>query len=125
MMARLNVTNVLKDPRFMDKNIICIRKTQIVNEKGRAENKECKTKFSGVVTSNDGTNINRRPDGSLVSGAINIVTRFNLVAGKDGRDSDEICWHGKHYFVNSVDDYSHFGKGFIQAVCVLKPFAGS
>lgn len=124
-MARLDVSRVLSDPRFKEKNIICIRKVQEVNDKGRAENKECQTKFSGVVTSNDGLNIDRRPDGSLVSGVINVVTRFNLVAGKEHRDSDEICWRGKHYYVNSVEDYSHFGRGFIQAVCILKPFAGS
>ncbi|WP_151823856.1 hypothetical protein [Acinetobacter bereziniae] len=124
-MARLDVTSVLRDPRFMDKYIVCIRNTQNVNEKGRAENKQCSTRFSGVVTSNDGINIDRRPDGSIVSGAINIVTKFNLVAGLDHRDSDEICWKNKHYFVSKVDDYSHFGRGFIQAVCILKPFAGS
>lgn len=125
MMARLDVTSVLRDPRFMDRNIVCIRNVQEVNDKGRAENKQCPTRFSGVVTSNDGVNLDRRPDGSIVSGAINIVTRFGLVAGLDHRDSDEVCWRGKHYIVNSVEDYSHFGRGFIQAVCILKPLAGS
>ena len=124
-MARLDVTSVLRDPRFMDRNIVRIRNMQEVNDSGRAENKQCSTRFSGVVTSNDGVNLDRRPDGSIVSGAINIVTKFQLIAGLDHRDSDEICWKGKHYIVVKVDDYGHFGKGFTQAVCILKPFAGS
>ncbi|MFV0410953.1 MAG: hypothetical protein ACK5LJ_15020 [Paracoccus sp. (in: a-proteobacteria)] len=124
-MAKLDVSDVLNDPLFMNKNIVCIRNDQTINDKGRAVNTQNIIGFSGVVTSNNGMQLDRLPDGSIVSGAINIITKFHLSSGTDNRDADEILWKDKTYIVHSVDNYQHFGRGFVQAVCTLKPFAGT
>lgn len=123
-MPLLDVSKVLGDPRFMDNSLLVYRMEQVVAANGRAENREHNLCFSGVVTANNGFSLQRNPDGSLVSGAINIYTRYRLTSGRFGRDADEICWRGKRYTVVSVDDNAHFGRGFIHAVCQLKSLAG-
>ena len=123
-MALLDVTMALHDPLFMDNSLKVIRMEQTVGEDGRAVNKEILASFSGVVTSNSGFNLERRPDGSLVSGSITIHTQHRLTEGYAGRDADEIWWRNKRYTVVNTADYSHFGRGFICATCTLKPLAG-
>lgn len=118
-MALLDVSKIINDPRFMDK-LTVIRFKQTVNDKGRAENIEDPLHFTGVVTANDGYKLDRLPDGSMVTGAINVHTRYCLTAARTGRDADEICWRGKYYTVTTVNDYSHFGRGFVHAICTLK-----
>lgn len=124
-MPLLDVSKVLSDPRFMDSSLVVYRMEQAVGENGRAMNKEHTLGFSGVVTTNNGFTLQRNPDGSMVSGAINIYTRYRLTSGRYGRDADEICWRGKRYTVVSVDDNAHFGRGFIHAVCQLKSLSGT
>lgn len=119
-MATLDVSRVINDPRFFDRGLVCNRNTQTINDKGRAVNTPASTPFSAIVTANDGLKLDRMPDGSIVSGAINVVTRFRLTQGIRASDADEITWRGNKYTVMTVKDYSHFGRGFVKAVCTLK-----
>jgi len=49
---------------------------------------------------------------------------FRLVDGSAGYDADEVEWSGRTYTVVNVNDYSHFGRGFVCATCDLKPLSG-
>lgn len=120
-MATLDVSRVINDPRFFDRGLVCIRNTQTINEKGRAVNTPASTPFSAIVTANDGLKLDRMEDGSIVTGAINVVTRFRLTQGIRSRDADEIVWRGNTYTVLTVKDYRNFGRGFVKAICTLKP----
>ena len=123
-MPLLDVSKVLSDSRFMD-SLVVYRMEHSVGENGRAVNTEHPIDFSGVVTKNNGFMLERNTDGSMISGAINVYTSYRLTSGRYGRDADEICWRGKRYTVASVDDNSHFGRGFIHAVCKLKSLTGT
>ena len=50
---------------------------------------------------------------------------FRLTDGK-GADSiaDVVTWQGRDYTVANVNDYSHFGSGFVAVSCDLLPLAG-
>jgi hypothetical protein len=39
--------------------------------------------------------------------------------------ADLVVWKGARYTVVNVDDYSHFGAGFVAATCDLIPVAGA
>ncbi len=123
-MAFLDVTDVLFDPDFMDTGLTVSRNAQTVDAKGRATNTATTLTFAGVVTSDKGDELHRNPDGSRISGSITIHTPFRLIDGSAGFDADEVTWQGCVYTVVNVNDYSHFGRGFVCATCDLKPLSG-
>ncbi|ENW20965.1 hypothetical protein GPS59_12790 [Acinetobacter haemolyticus] len=120
-MARLDVSDVLLDPDFMDTEIVCNRTAVIVGNNGRSQETVTSSTFSGVVTTNNGLNMDRRSDGTLIKGAINIHTKFALSSGNSETKADEIVWRGKTYIVTQVLDNLHYGQGFVKAICELKP----
>ncbi len=123
-MALLDVTDVLLDPDFMDTGLVCNRMTQTVDDHGRAQNATTATPFNAVVTSDKGDILHRNADGSRIIGSITVHTQFRLLDGSPGLDADEIVWQGRTYTVVNVNDYSHFGRGFVAATCDLKPLSG-
>ncbi|MCA7959503.1 hypothetical protein LGM14_18555 [Burkholderia multivorans] len=123
-MAFLDVSDVLLDPDFMDTGLICNRMTQTVDDHGRAQNSVASTPFSAVVTSDKGDILHRNADGSRIIGSITLHTMFRLLDGSVGQDADEVVWAGRTYTVVNVNDYSHFGRGFVCATCDLKPLSG-
>ncbi|WP_407733283.1 hypothetical protein [Pseudomonas citronellolis] len=124
-MAQLDVTEVLLDPDFMDTGLVCKRSTQTVGDNGRADNAVTSIPFAGVVTSDKGDILERLAGGERKKGSITIHTMFRLTAGS-GEDSiaDIVTWQGRDYTVASVNDYNHFGRGFVAASCDLLPLAG-
>ncbi|WP_322076431.1 hypothetical protein [Burkholderia cepacia] len=123
-MAFLDVTDVLLDPDFMDTGLVCNRMTQTVDAHGRGQNTPTATTFSAVVTSDKGDILHRNADGSRIIGSITLHTMFRLMDGSPGQDADEVVWAGRTYTVVNVNDYSHFGRGFVCATCDLKPLSG-
>ncbi|WP_151713373.1 hypothetical protein [Acinetobacter bereziniae] len=120
-MPNLNVSDVLLDPDFMTKQLVCKRSDVEVGENGRPVKTQKCFKFSGVVTTNSGQNMDRREDGTLIKGAINIHTQTTLTAGNANQQADEITWKGKAYYVVQVLDNLHYGSGFNKVICDLKP----
>ncbi|MBJ9669052.1 hypothetical protein I5693_16010 [Burkholderia cenocepacia] len=123
-MAFLDVTDVLLDPDFMDTGLLCNRMTQTVDDHGRAQNTAASTPFAAVVTSDKGDILHRNADGSRIIGSITLHTMFRLIDGSAAYDADEVVWAGRTYTVVNVNDYSHFGRGFVCATCDLKPLSG-
>ncbi|MBR8434886.1 hypothetical protein KDW37_29415 [Burkholderia cenocepacia] len=123
-MAFLDVTEVLLDPDFMDTGLVCNRMTQITDGKGRGHNTPTTATFAAVVTSDKGDILHRNADGSRIIGSITLHTMFRLMDGSAGHDADEVVWAGRTYTVVNVNDYSHFGRGFVCATCDLKPLSG-
>ena len=123
-MAGLDVSDVLLDPDFMSRGLTCTRTAVVVGNNGRSQKTVTSHTFSGVVTTNNGFKMDRRDDGTLIKGAINIHTQFVLSAGDAKSQADEIQWRGKTYIVSQVLENLHYGKGFIKAICELKPLSG-
>jgi hypothetical protein len=123
-MARLDVTDILTDPDFMDAGLVCERSLQVVGNNGVAVNTTKTTKFIGVVTSDSGDILERMPGVERIKGSISIHTKFLLNDGAPGQTADVVRWRGRRYTVSNVNDYSHFGRGFIVANCDLITLAG-
>lgn len=119
-MPSLDVSDVLLDPDFMTCDLVCNRSALVINNKGRSESTTTNTKFCGVVTTNSGLNMDRRDDGTLIKGAINIHTKFALISGDEGTKADEVVWKGQTYIVSQVLDNLDYGQGFVKAICELK-----
>lgn len=123
-MPGLDVSDVLLDPDFMNKGIDCKRTAVVPGDNGRSQTIIANSKFNGVVTSNDGFKLDRRPDGTVIKGAINIHTRFVLTEGDASHQADEITWQGREYIVSQTLPNTQYGRGFIKAICILKPISG-
>ena len=120
-MPSLDVSDVLLDPDFVTVDLVCKRIMVAVGDNGRPVKSEQSFQFSGVVTTNSGQNMDRREDGTLIKGAIDIHTNTPLMAGDAGQQADEITWKGKTYYVVQVLDNLHYGGGFNKVICDLKP----
>lgn len=123
-MANLDVTDILSDPDFMDRGLVCERNAQAVGNDGLAVNTTTLTPFSGVVTSDSGDILERIATGERIKGSITIHTKFVLNDGTAGFSADVVQWRGRRYTVSSVNDYSHFARGFVVASCDLIPLSG-
>ena len=123
-MAFLDVSDILTDPDFMNTGLICERNVQTVGSNGIATNATTIMAFSGVVTSDNGDLLERNPDGERVKGNMTIHTRFPLDDGSAMNAADIVQWRGRRYTVTVVNDWSHFGRGFIVATCDLIPLSG-
>lgn len=124
-MARLDVSDVLLDPDFMDTGLVCERTVQTVGTNGIAVDTPTLTPFSGVVTNDSGDILERIAEGERTNGSITIHTTFVLIDGAAGYTADVVQWRGRRYTVSNVADYSNFGRGFVAASCDLIPLAGS
>lgn len=123
-MAKLDVSDVLSDPDFVSRGIVCYRLSMVIGDNGRPQSTMVNHTFNGVVTTNNGDNMDRKADGTLIKGAINIHTRFALSEGDAEHQADEITWKGRRYIVVQVLDNLHYGRGFVKAICELKPLSG-
>lgn len=116
-MALLDVTEILTDPDFLTTGMTCERQAQTVGTDGMAVNTPTTFTFSGVVTSNRGDVLDRIAEGQRIVGSITIHTKFQLTDGSGSNSADIVTVLGRKYTVTSVNDYTHFGRGFVAADC--------
>lgn len=132
-MPLLDVTDVILDVDFLD----CLqlqRATKTVGTNGLvslAAATPALQNFYGVVTNDKGEVLRRQAAGENVEGAIMVVTLYRLTSGHIDRDTqaqieaDIVHWNDRSWVVKNVGPYPRYGRGFVQASCVLLPFAGS
>ena len=127
-MASLDVSDAF-DPSFLTDFIV--RRTMVdVNEHGEGEAVPIDITATGVVIggfsasgpAGDG-GLQRAGDGERSAGGLTVFTQFRLLTGDNalGTTADEIVFDGVSYVVFSINDFAHFGAGFVQAVCSQKP----
>jgi len=124
-MPRTDVSDALFDPDFADR-LECERIVQTIGDDGIARGKPTLIPFLGVVTSGEGSLLERMPHGERVVGSIVVHTAFRLVAGtdEDALTADTVTFNGRRFTVAAVDDYSHYGRGFTAARCDPKKLRG-
>ncbi|WP_334468697.1 head-tail adaptor [Arsenophonus sp. PmNCSU2021_1] len=123
-MPMLDVTDVLFDPDFCDTSLTYTRREILIDDEGITSTKESTFPFSGVVTVDSSIEAQIRTSGQLVSGRILVVTTTRLIAGETHHIGDIVTYQGLKYLVKSVDPYTAYGAGFVQAHCELMPFDG-
>jgi galactose-6-phosphate isomerase len=124
-MPQLDVSDILTDIDFFEGGLICNRMSQVIGENGMAVNRAVPIPFGGVVTSISYSQLRRTPEGEVITGSILICTRFRLMDGKSGFTADIVQRGDRSYTVADVNNYSRYGRGFVEATCELLPLAGS
>lgn len=129
-MPLLDVSELMSDPLFVE-TFDVIRRQETVDDKGRVV--IVPELFEGVVgsvqpkdTAIGGNIITQGEDASLRGANFNVYTSFRLrsvskdvAPAPDGTRflPDVIVWNGDHLLVALINDYSHYGAGFIHAEC--------
>ncbi|CAJ0701584.1 hypothetical protein LMG19089_02875 [Ralstonia edaphis] len=123
-MPFLDVTDVLLDPDFLDTTLSVTRNAQTIGNDGIAVDTPTTTGFFGVVTSLNGSVLQRVAEGAHIEDTITIHTPFKLIDGQAGYDADVVNWQGLQWTVTNVNDYSTYGRGFVAATCTMKQLSG-
>ena len=134
-MDKIDVTELLTDPELADlRDLVCYRAVESIGNDGRSSTEREPIPFAGVVTPDKSRVLGVMEDGTRITGAIKIVTTFELDAGgakispvDSGNSSvndvrakapDWVSWRGRRYTVDRVDDYSNFG--FVRAFATIR-----
>jgi hypothetical protein len=123
-MPLLDVSDILMDPDFQDRGLVCERNTSIVSSGGVGSVVAELIPFDAVVTSDKGDVLNRSASGERIVGSIIVHTSLKLIAGTLGFTADIVQWDDRRYTVSDVKNYSRYGHGFVAATCDLLPLSG-
>lgn len=115
-MPTLDVNDAF-DPSFID-TFVVTRRTEIVNQFGRATFTAQVFEATGVVVPTSPNDLQRLPEMQFMNKSISIYTQENLQGPSPGMMPDEILWHGSQFVVHALDDYSGYGRGFLMAICL-------
>ena len=114
-MPLLDVSDVLADPDFA--TVFDVLRNATATSQGKTV--LTPTTFSniiGVVTPATSNELQRMPDTERMAGSITIRTVFRLTSGDAENTADIITWRGRQYTVESLQDWSEFGAGYVEAL---------
>jgi len=111
----IDLTDVLECDELGAEPMTCVRVTEAVTARGRADLTEQSLPFVGIVTIDAGAILERFPDYTYVSGSILVTTAFALRMDGNDVEADIVLWNGKRYAVNNIADYTRHGVNW--AVC--------
>ncbi len=114
-MPFLDVTDVLSYPDFQT-TFGVIRTATNVSNLGETVLTPQNYFVSGVVEPASTKELERLPEAERLSGTIRIFTTFRLSDGDETITADVVVWNGRQYTVKTVDDFSEFGRGYIDAL---------
>jgi len=119
-MPDLDVTELLGDPDFCE-SVVVTRRAETVGANGRSSVSSSTQTVQAVVAPGVSRTF-RLPEGQGAEGTVTVHTTFRLTGPANGYQPDLVQWRGSQYTVMEVNDYSHFGAGFVEALCKMQPF---
>lgn len=115
-MATLDVSEILADSDFVD-DFQVVRSQRSVNAQGlTVDTPGVYFTFGNVQPTPDST-LRRLPEAERIGDFMTVVTQFQLRALTSTTAPDQVVWNGRNYRVMVVNDWSNYGRGFVQAVC--------
>ena|SRR5258708_32984194 len=119
----LDVSDAINEVSFQD-TFDVRRRTDNVNQQGVTQIAwNTAVGVQGIVGPSGKNDLDRVPDGQRSSKTVTVVTNFRLqgpARGAPANQADVIVWPsliGDPYLVVHLEDYSHYGQGFVLAVC--------
>jgi hypothetical protein len=118
-MGRIDVSDVLNDPDFVDPMII-IRRTASVTALGENSLSERKINALGSVQPASGKTLSRLPEELRIENMMSFWTNTLLSADKAGGYPDQIIYKNNRYNIKTVFDWSAWGDGWTEGLCVME-----
>jgi galactose-6-phosphate isomerase len=115
-MPLLDVTAVLSSPMLMD-SFTVTRRQSGVSATGRTTMSSTTTTQTGVVSSSGENSQDRPKEYATGRKSILVITTYRLRQQSQGVLPDLVGWRGDLYLVQTIEDYTNYGRGFVQAYC--------
>lgn len=122
-MAQIDVTELLADPDFTDP-VIIINRTPTVNDFGENILTEEIQPTIGSVQPASGRVLQRLPEALRVQNVSSFWVRGVIIADASATYPDILCFRGKRYEVQRVFDWTNWGAGWSEGVCIVERPAG-
>ena len=113
-MALVDTTHLLTNPRYTDE-LLLRRITESINQYGEREVLEVGETIRASVFPATSQSLALLPESQRVGGAVEVYYKGVFSLG------DVLVWKATRYIVRALDDYSHFGAGFVKAVATREP----
>lgn len=122
-MPSIDVTEVLLSPDIAGDTFTVIRRTETVNGFGETTISTATLTGVGSVQATGDQSLARMEAFETQNDSIRVITPFRLRgAGKDNSGAifqpDIVLYQGTHFIVRSINDYTAFGSGFVDAECI-------
>jgi hypothetical protein len=113
-MALLDVSEAF-DVSFMEP-VTIVRRTQVLTN-GFVSTTEVTLTAQAVVMPASPTDLQRLPEAEWTNKAISVYSIDRLQGVTPTTLPDKVIWHGSNYVVADLQDFSHWGRGFVHAIC--------
>lgn len=126
-MPDIDVTDVVLGSAVAGDEFIVIRRVETVGDNGESSVEVFRYPAAGSIQPEGDNDLEREADFDTGVHTIAVITPFRLrLSATDGKGvsfkPDIVGWNGNNYVVKTVEDYSHFGRGLIQAICTSEDF---
>lgn len=122
-MSRIDVTELMHDPDFVGP-ITHIFRTSRLNQFGENVLTECAKETQGSVQPISGKEIQKIPESLRVADMMTFYFEGEIIAAPQGKYPDILVFNGKRYQVMTVNDWSAWGAGWVEGMCVAERIAG-
>lgn len=118
-MANVDVTSLMSDPDFVD--AICVI-TRVPKVNSQGENKITETPLNtvGSVQPASGKALQRIPEALRLENMASFWFKGEIVASDPGKYPSILVFKGRRYQVKNVFDWSNFGRGYTEGLCVAE-----
>lgn len=122
-MARLDVSELMGDPDFADPAKLYRYLADVDPSTGRTVTGTecCPEDILVIACSVSPVTAQRLSQGTATTGyrAFHTASRPSAGDRADGTEADVVEWNGNRWQVVEVNDWSTFGRGFVEAICTL------
>jgi hypothetical protein len=117
--SQLDVTEILYDPDFTDEMCL-VDRVPAINSLGENTLKEVSVNTVGSVQPASGRVIQRLPEALRVANVSSFWIKGTITAAAPGKYSSVIVFKGQRYLIQMVFDFTNWGAGFCEGVCVAE-----
>jgi len=118
-MAQIDVTELLTDPDFVDEMQV-ITRYPYVNSLGENSIKEVNSYSVGSVQPADYKTLKRLSDALQDEDIYSFWFKGPIVTTETGKYSSIILFKNKRFQVKQVADWSNWGAGWVEGICVAE-----
>lgn len=118
-MARIDVTELLSDPDFVD-NVQIVSRQSSENTYGENVITESTRNLVGSVQPASGKALQRLPEALRVANVSSFWVKGEIVATADGKYPDLLVFKGKRYQVQFIFDWTNWGAGWTEGTCIVE-----
>lgn len=118
-MAQIDVSDLMTDPDFVDPVQLISRTTQ-VNSRGENVLTETAQNTVGSVQPASYRTVQKLPEAMRVANVYSFWVKGTIVASEPGKYASVLVFRGVRYQVQTVADWSNFGRGYTEGTCIAE-----